>query len=140
MACFLLPLQSLFAICNTPNSPLTRFAPSFFWVFIHLLAFDLANQTIDPAEDAENKPYRPIPAGRCSLETARILRWALVAFCTIWSACCSKEVLAASMLCTIVAYVYNDLGCLGDGQWTHRNITLAFFYLSFELGACLAKG
>ena len=134
------PFQSLFVMCNSPNSPLYRFQPCLFWVFIHLLEFDLANQTSDPVEDARNKPYRPVPSGRSSLEAARTFRWSLFVFNTLWSAYCSKEVLITSLYCSFVTYVYNDLGCLGDGQWTHRNITLAFVYLSAELGVCLAKG
>lgn len=132
--------QSLFAICNSSNPPLTRLAPSLFWSYIHLLESDLANQTIDPLEDAKNKPYRPIPSGRLSLEMARTLRWALLAFCTLWSAYCSKEVLAISVFCNAMTYVYDDLNCLENGHWTRRNICVAIYYFSFELGACVVKG
>lgn len=131
-----LPLQPIFAICNTPSSPLTRVAPCIFWIFIHLLEFELANQSINPAEDAQNKPYRPIPSGRCSLETVRTLRWILLAFCTVWSAYCSKEVFAASLFANAITYSYNNLG---DAHWSRRNILFALLYFAMETGACLAK-
>ena len=40
---------------------------------------------MDPEEDATNKPWRPIPARKISLEAARALRWLLLPVCLIQS-------------------------------------------------------
>lgn len=125
---------------NSSNSPFTRFEPCLFWAFIHLLEFDLAHKTVHPAEDTQKGAYHTFPSGHLSPETAHILRWAFLAFCTIWSAHHGKEVLATSIFCNIATYAYNDLGCIGDDHWAHRNIVLALLYLGEEYGAFLIKG
>ncbi|KIY69048.1 hypothetical protein CYLTODRAFT_442935 [Cylindrobasidium torrendii FP15055 ss-10] len=46
------------------------------WVWFELLGFNTANQTAgaSPDEDALNKPWRPVPAKRITLENAKTLR------------------------------------------------------------------
>ena len=47
----------------------------FFWIWIHLLSFNVNNQRspASVAEDQLNKPWRPLPAGRISPSVARLL-------------------------------------------------------------------
>lgn len=92
-----------------------------------------------PEEDMYNKKYRPIPSGRLSLRTARILRWILPIVCMAWSVSYSKEVLYASISSCALTYVYNEMG-YAAGHWFGRNFVNAVGLSSFEIGACLIIG
>ena len=109
-----------------------------FWLWLHLLQFDIANQSVDPEEDARNKSWRPLPAKRITLQNARILRWALVPICLLWAASYSTQSLYASAFIAIIAVIYNDWEF--GGQWFIRNILNAVILAFFEVGACLVAG
>ena len=70
-----------FVVGATGCTSSERLASAFFWIWLNLLQFDLANQCLDPSEDAANKPWRPIPSGRITVSRARALRWAVVPPC-----------------------------------------------------------
>lgn len=103
------------------------------------MQFLLSNQTVNPEEDARNKPYRPIPSKRISLRNALILRWISSAACFAWSACYSREVLYASITYCIVVYIYDGMGYAAR-HWLLKNILNALGYASLEVGACLVAG
>ncbi|KIM78588.1 hypothetical protein PILCRDRAFT_11056 [Piloderma croceum F 1598] len=54
---------SVFAAAATPLVSFDCLPHVIFWVWLHLLQFDVSNQYLDPTEDALNKPDRPIPSG-----------------------------------------------------------------------------
>src|ERR1700734_2784258 len=81
--------QSVFAAAAAPLASFDRLPHVIFWVWLHLLQFDVSNQYLDPTEDTLNKPFRPIPSGRVTLRQAQILRWALVPICMALSTCYS---------------------------------------------------
>ncbi|KAK3902805.1 hypothetical protein C8A05DRAFT_33460 [Staphylotrichum tortipilum] len=56
-------------------SPLTRTPLVLLWVYLNLLPFTISNQLPAPSirEDALNKPWRPLPAGRLTPRTAQLL-------------------------------------------------------------------
>ncbi|GJJ12537.1 hypothetical protein Clacol_006780 [Clathrus columnatus] len=107
-----------------------------FWIWIHLLQFCVSNQSNSPEEDAINKSWRPIPAGRISLSQTKILRYYLCAGCLALSL--HHNVLLASILICLSTTAYNDLGLHRHMVW--RNLCNAVGYASFELGATQLAG
>jgi hypothetical protein len=132
-------LQSVFAAAAAPLASFERLPHVIFWVWLHVLQFDVSNQYLDPAEDALNKPDRPLPSGRITLRQAQILRWALVFICMALSACYSTPTVWSSVLLCLLTYTYNELH-LHAGHWITRNLNNAFGFTSFELGATLVAG
>lgn len=110
-----------------------------FWVWFHVLQFDVSNQTLDPEEDKHNKKDRPLPAKRITWENALILRWVLVPACWALSACYSLETVYASMALCLLTYIYDEMG-FAAGHWLGRNFVNALGFMSFEVGACLIAG
>ena len=104
------------------------------WTWIHLLQFNVSNQTLNIEEDAVNKGYRPLPSGRISLHAARLLRWVLVPSCWALSFHMNPEAFRSSLLLTFLVIVHNELG--GHAKsWVFRNILNGMGIASFEMGA-----
>ncbi|KAJ2923384.1 hypothetical protein H1R20_g13711, partial [Candolleomyces eurysporus] len=118
-----------------PSSPISNSVKAVFWLWSILLQFNINNQAISPEEDAKNKPWRPIPAGRISLRNARILRWISVAYCCLLSFYLRKAVLVTSTLFTFLVFVYNYLGW--DQNGFMKIFILAYGYPTMALGAVL---
>jgi len=130
---------SIFAAAAAPLASFERLPHLIFWVWLHVLQFDVSNQYLDPAEDAFNKPDRPIPSGRVTLRQTQLLRWALVPICMVLSACYSTPVVWSTVLLCLLTYTYNELH-LHAGHWITRNLNNAFGFASFELGATFVAG
>ena len=113
--------KTVFGLVNAPKPTLSRAFPVIFWVFLHLLQFDISNQYLPSSiiEDARNKPYRPIPSGHITVKCATQLRWALVPLCLALSSLYGTQVLYLSVICLCVTAVYNDLG--GNAYWLTRD-------------------
>ncbi|KAF8495311.1 UbiA prenyltransferase family-domain-containing protein [Gautieria morchelliformis] len=132
----LLPV-TVFASIMAPLNRVQCLPRIVFWIWLHLLQFCVSNQCINPEEDAVNKPWRPIPAGRVTVSQAQNLRWVLVAACLALSI--YRGVLPASILLCSFTIAYNDLGL--HRHIVMRNACNAVGYASFELGATqLAAG
>ncbi|KAL9596317.1 MAG: hypothetical protein Q9219_005871 [cf. Caloplaca sp. 3 TL-2023] len=106
-----------------------------FWLWLNLLLFNVANQRKPEAilEDAKNKPWRPLPAGRLQPKYAEWLLVVLYPADTIIS-----HYLGALNPCIALqtlAFIYNDLGA-GE-NWKLRNVINAGGFISFHLGAVL---
>ena len=105
----------------------------FFWVWINLLLFNVSNQSQPGAvlEDTENKPWRPIPAGRLSAKHARkyigILHVVTIGISLMLGGV--HPCLALHLL----TFWYNDLG--SGETWALRNFINAGGYLCFITGA-----
>ena len=91
------------------------------------------------AEDKLNKPYRPIPSGRMSLETAARLRWLVVVLGFVHSRLYSAEVLCANVANLAFNLVYNDLE-LDKAHWAVRQVLLGIGYTPYHYGATLVAG
>ncbi|KAG1781234.1 UbiA prenyltransferase family-domain-containing protein [Suillus placidus] len=109
-----------------------------FWIWLHLLHFNVANQIIDPQEDGKNKSSRPIPAGLISTEDATVLRWALIPICLVISACYSSQVFGLSFVLTLFIIFYNELKA--HEHWISKNFITAVGYACFEIGSTLIAG
>ena len=101
------------------------------WVFLHLLQFCVSNQTFNPEEDSQNKPWRPIPSGRISLQAALRLRWTLLVVCILYSANCG--VLVEGVILSVATIAYNELD-LGS-HWLMRNVLNAIGHACFIIGS-----
>jgi 4-hydroxybenzoate polyprenyltransferase len=106
-----------------------------FWLWIHLLQCNVSNQYTGAEEDAINKPWRPIPAGRITLESAWRLRVALPFICLAVSAPYGHLVMLASIGASASELWYDELG--GAKFWATKNLCSAFAYSMAELGATL---
>ncbi|KAE9392499.1 hypothetical protein BT96DRAFT_273034 [Gymnopus androsaceus JB14] len=100
---------------------------------MHLLYFTITNQTFgtSPEEDAVNKPNRPIPSKRISVEAATMLGWALAPIDLALSIY-GGAVPSGAAIC-----VLTSIYCRGGGHshWLTKNGCCAGFYALFEYGA-----
>lgn len=131
--------QTTFAFANISDSPSTRAlyrAPhTVLWLTIHLLQCTLANQCVPTAiaEDKINKPTRPIPSGRISVENAVLLRWTTLPICIAVSFAYGNTVVAASATLSVFIFIYNELGY--SSHWAARNCLNGLAFAAFEAGA-----
>ncbi|ETW81165.1 hypothetical protein HETIRDRAFT_319757 [Heterobasidion irregulare TC 32-1] len=133
-----IPITS-FAAAAAPLCGLARLPQSVFWIWLHLLQFDVSNQTLSPEEDEVNKQDRPLPSKRITLRNAIFLRWVLIPACWALSAFYSREVLWASMSLVLFTVIYNECSAHA-GHWLVRNVVNAAGFASFEAGATLIAG
>lgn len=135
-------VQAIAGAVAAPVWSLRNFVDEFFWIWLHLLAFTISNQSCSQTaviEDATNKPDRPIPSGRLSLFQARVLRWSLVPVCLLVSYQVSTSVLAASAAVIAITAWYNELGGSGN-HWIIRNLLNGIGFGAFISGATLLAG
>ncbi|KAF2019986.1 hypothetical protein BU24DRAFT_387164 [Aaosphaeria arxii CBS 175.79] len=103
-------------------------------VWANLLIFDISNQRSPAAveEDKINKPHRPLPSGRISIDATRrlLLVGIPVVLALSWSMGCWQE----ALLLFTATWMYNDLqGC--DEDWILRNFLIAVGYGLFSSAA-----
>lgn len=132
-------VKTVFAIVSAPLSSLTRIPHIVLWIWVHLLQFDVSNQTLRPEEDVHNKSDRPLPSGRIELQNAIRLRWMLVPVCFLLSLCYSVEVLYSSIALVALTIIYDELN-IHAAHWAARNIVNGLGFASFESGATLIAG
>lgn len=132
----LLTLQTCFAMAAAPALQPGNIIHSICWIWIHLLQFDVSNQTLSPEEDQQNKSERPLPAGRMTFRDALIFRWVLVPICLLYSLCYSVETFYASVALCALTFIYDEMGA-HSSHWVVRNVVNASGFASFEAGATL---
>ncbi len=107
--------------------------PRLTWIWVNLLEFNLANQTVDADEDAMNKPWRPIPSKRISQSTARSLRWILLPICFVLS--CAFRVPLDCLVIHIGNICYHDFGVAS--HWVGKNLVNGLGLAAFNGGASM---
>lgn len=109
------------------------------WIWLNLLSLDLANQRLDESvqEDAVNKPWRPIPAGRLSQKEARYFQMILIPVTLGFSYLVGG--LQESFVMVTLNWIYNDLGAANENFWL-RNIMNALGFMDFIVGASVVAG
>ena len=123
--------KTLLTYFAAPHTSPYHFCRSVVWTFFQLLYFCIANQVFDPDEDALNKPWRPIPAGRISVRHANILRATILPVCIALSWC--WNVLPQCIILVVLGSVYNDFN-LG-AHWAPRHTSVAVMYAALNAGA-----
>ncbi|KAK7055260.1 UbiA prenyltransferase family [Favolaschia claudopus] len=127
-----------FAIAVAPLASLRHLLSGIFWIWLHLLQCNVSNQYKSVVEDAINRPWRPLPAGRISATTATILRWALVPTCIGLSALYGADLALTSASLTAVTIAYDEFKLAG--HWFGKNLSAMFGYTVFEIGATKLMG
>lgn len=104
------------------------------WIWLNLLSLDLANQRLDESieEDAVNKPWRPIPAGRLTQKKARYLQ--IIIIPTTLALSYVVGGVQESFVMMALNWIYNDLGAANENFWL-RNLINAFGFMDFIVGA-----
>lgn len=133
------PLQTVFALCATPTHSLSRLPHIVFWIWLHLLQFNVSNQCLSTEEDKRNKPSRPVASGRICLRDALVLRWTLASLCFLTSLAYSTQLVYVSTVLIALTIIYNELQ-MHATHWALRNILNALGYAAFEAGATLVAG
>lgn len=106
------------------------------WLWLHLAILDMANQRLEDsiAEDAINKPWRPLPASRLSPATARTWLLCAVPLAMALSLATGATAYIPSTTLICLAWLYNDL----DGSSVSvlaRNLLNALGLTCFGWGA-----
>ncbi|KAI0031801.1 hypothetical protein K488DRAFT_19015, partial [Vararia minispora EC-137] len=108
-----------------------KIIPAMIWLWLHLLQFCISNQSLNLVEDAENKPWRPLPSGRIQFKVARTLRWILLPLCLLLS--WSEGIILQGVSLAAAFILHNELQ-LGELHWALRGCTNAWGYTSFNAG------
>ncbi|KAI0020247.1 UbiA prenyltransferase family-domain-containing protein [Xylariomycetidae sp. FL0641] len=104
------------------------------WMWLHLLVEDITNQRLEDSvkEDALNKPWRPLPAGRITTREAEAALRVLVPLSVSISYC--SGVFLPSVTLMMLIWLYNDLKGSDSGPWI-RNMINAGGLACFGWGA-----
>ncbi|KAF3052620.1 hypothetical protein E8E11_010676 [Didymella keratinophila] len=115
-------------------STISRIPSAVLLIWTNLLIFNISNQRTPSAvaEDAINKPSRPIPSGRITIERARRVNLILVPIVLALS--WATGVWHTTLLLLAMQWMYNDLrGC--DESLLLRNLLIA---VGYGLYSCIA--
>jgi 4-hydroxybenzoate polyprenyltransferase len=127
--------QCAFAQTLAPQFTFSGFVLNVVWTWILLLVFTLVNQSygIGPQEDAINKPWRPIPSKRISVETTKLLGQLIIPVSIAFSMATGG---LGACLSIIAVNFYNHEGG-GHAHWLSKNGCCALYYSAYEWGATL---
>ena len=124
--------------------PIVRCLPwVMMWTWLNLLPLAMNNQhrEADVEEDKKNKPWRPIPAGRLSIEETKHLVLASYVAAILGSAYLGA--LPECLALIVQGWIYNELGAANDSYLT-RNVLNATGYMTSAAGAakvaCMHSG
>ncbi|KAI0704542.1 UbiA prenyltransferase family [Earliella scabrosa] len=132
---------SVFASVVAPVHSLPRLLLGMLWIWSHQLMCNVSNQARSKAEDALNKPWRPLPAGRLSECQAGTLRWVVVIVnfaLSAWLGGLGSDLVLTTFGLLVTTYLYDELGfsnhCLG------KNFCNIWGYTMIEIGATKLMG
>lgn len=108
------------------------------WVWLHQLMCNVSNQARSRAEDAQNKPWRPLPAGRITERQAIRLRWAVVALCLCYSTIHGMDLAIVTLGLLTTTFLYDEVGL--SGHYIGKNLCNIGGYTSLELGTTKLMG
>ncbi|TRM68759.1 UbiA prenyltransferase family-domain-containing protein [Schizophyllum amplum] len=129
------PMMS-FALAG--QTDVNAFLTGFFWVFLHILAFDISNQVVGEHEDRLSKPSRPIPSGQITADDARLLQFAVVLVAILYS--WRQGLLVLSVVYLAGSTAYNEGNCAR--WWYLKSVMGGCGYMCFLFGmiTCMAHG
>ncbi|KAI5923155.1 UbiA prenyltransferase family-domain-containing protein [Camillea tinctor] len=106
---------------QNPFTILVKFFGMQAWIWVHLLVQNIANQRLGPSviEDRNNKPWRPMPAGRITQNEAESILRALVPLAVSFSFLCGASLPSATILTLI--WLYNDLDGASAGPFQRND-------------------
>lgn len=127
--------QTAFACVAGPVHSWTSLLHAVFWLWAHLLQCNVSNQYTGAAEDKINKAWRPIPAGRVTIENAWRLRLALPFLCFALSIPYGSQVMWASVGVAASELWYDELN--GALHWASKTLCSDVTYSMLEAGTSL---
>ncbi|KAI0070730.1 hypothetical protein K474DRAFT_1713083 [Panus rudis PR-1116 ss-1] len=130
--------MSLSALSLVPRAHLSRIPEGIFWIWVHVLQFDISNQSIGIEEDRVNKAWRPLLAGRVTINSARLCWRLLVPTCSLNSLHYGFETACASLVLCIFTVIHNDFKA--HRHWLLKNVVSAVGLAAFETGAAVIIG
>lgn len=131
--------QSLFTLITAgrPWDPVGAVNASL-WLLVHLLQFNFSNQLVALEEDICNKPYRPLPSRRITVETVDHLRIGAKFVCLVLSYGHGHKVFYTSSTLIVLCMLYNEAD--GARFVIARTILNAFGVSLYFLGTILVFG
>jgi len=119
---------------NSPVLLIRCICSGLVWTWLNLLPLSMSNQyrQDDLDEDRQNKPWRPIPAGRMTMAQTKYLM--LACYTTALLASVSLGGLREYCALIFEGWIYNEIGAVDDSFLT-RNILNAVGYMTFAAGA-----
>ncbi|KAE9963355.1 hypothetical protein EG328_011498 [Venturia inaequalis] len=102
-----LPTMAIALVLTGSSNPILL-AKAFVWNQLHLLTFQVKNQIDGVEEDRIAKPYRPLPAGRITLEDAQALYYCLFGLMLLSGI--SLNTLPCTIIYSVAIVVYNEGG------------------------------
>ena len=108
------------------------------WVWIHQFMCNVSNQARGRVEDAVNKPWRPLPAGRVTEHQAFVLRWVTVAACFACSALHGPDLVLTTLGLFLTTRAYDEGGL--SGHYLGKSLCNIGGYTTFEIGATKLMG
>ncbi|KAI0058427.1 hypothetical protein BV25DRAFT_1830078 [Artomyces pyxidatus] len=127
-----LPITA-FACATGPVHSISNLVQCWIWMWLHLLLCNVSNQARSREEDAVNRPWRPLPAGRITESQAVGLRWAIVALCICWSLLYDQDLVLTTLGLVATTFLYDELGVAS--HIVGKNFCNIGGYTSFEVGA-----
>ncbi|KAJ6546377.1 UbiA prenyltransferase family [Mycena sp. CBHHK59/15] len=124
---------TVFACTAAPYQSFGRLFYAIFWTWLNLLQVDVSNQYKSIAEDAKNRPWRPLPDGRISQKSAALMRWILAPLCMLSGLPFGSGVVLCSITLTVILIAHDEIGFATN--WVGKNLINAIGYASFEFGA-----
>ncbi|KAJ7098794.1 UbiA prenyltransferase family-domain-containing protein [Mycena belliarum] len=112
---------------------MTAFICGFIWLELHLLTFEIKNQSIGVEEDRLSKPNRPIVSGRISLETAQTLYLCVGMISVLYSV--YQRVLLCSTVYMVAIYCYNEMSM--SRNWFLKSFLGALGYVCYCWGTTI---
>jgi len=131
----------LFGIGTAPVSSVNttrHVVESIGWLWLHLLQFNIANQTRDVEEDKLNKPWRPLAADRITMENAHRLHSFISLLCIAGSFAYSNLLFAVSLSFTAGVSFYHNSNA--HGHWVMKSLMNAFGLTCLGLGTTIMAG
>ncbi|TBU39889.1 UbiA prenyltransferase family-domain-containing protein [Dichomitus squalens] len=133
----LLPI-SAFACATAPLCSFDRLLRALIWTWIHQFMCNVSNQARTRLEDAVNKPWRPLPAGRITERQAFVLRWVTVAAAFGCSALHGGDLMLTTLGLLLTTFAYDELGLAG--HLIGKSICNIGGYTTLEIGATKLMG
>ena len=99
---------------------------------------NVSNQARTRLEDALNKPWRPLPAGRITEPQALVLRWVTVAVAFGCSALHGGDLILTTLGLFLTTFAYDELGLAG--HHIGKSFCNIGGYTTFEIGATKLMG
>ncbi|KZO93326.1 hypothetical protein CALVIDRAFT_485973 [Calocera viscosa TUFC12733] len=126
------PILIFACVAGPVRSPYHFFA-AVAWTWLHLLQCNISNQYRSITEDAGNKPWRPLPAGRITPDQASKLHAVVTLLCLLASAPSGWEMVLVSITLTVTTILYDNLRM--SAHWAKRVVCVVTGYGIFEYGA-----